>query len=533
MPVKILAFSGAENTEYLTEYHTDQSYFGGDLGCVIEPNGMIILDFGKEYSGGVKMIVNDCGGDKNGTVRIRFGESASEASSEPGLKGQTNDHSVRDQILSVAWVSQLEYGNTGYRFIRIDNVGNKRVSFRQIFGVYVHSGLKLRATFSCSDERLNKIWETGVRTVYLNMQEYVYDGIKRDRVVWIGDMHPETSAISRLFGDVEAVRKSLDFVRDHTAHGRWMNDIPSYTCWWIKIHRDWYWYGGDKAYLAEQTSYLKEVLPALFAAVNQDGSVNIDFKFIDWPSSDNSQAQDAGLKALLRIAFLSAKEILEICDEKDGELIKMCDVKATELLQGKAEANGNKQAAALMVLAGLASAKEMNEKLFSVAPYRGVSTFLGYYLLCARAEAGDLLGALDLIRVYWGAMLDLGATTFWEDFNLDWTVNAKPIDEMLENGEYDVHGDNGAYCYSGFRHSLCHGWASGPVPFLSEYVLGAKFLQAGGREVLIMPKMGDLDWAEGKVPTPLGDLWVRHERTGNKITTKYVAPNGITVKIAQ
>ena len=195
-----------------------------------------------------------------------------------------------------------------------------------------------------------------MRTVYLNMQEYVYDGINRDRVVWIGDMHPETSAISRLFGDVEAVRKSLDFVRDHTAHGRWMNDIPSYTCWWIKIHRDWYWYGGDKAYLAEQTSYLKEVLPALFAAVNQDGSVNIDFKFIDWPSSDNSQAQDAGLKALLRIAFLSAKEILEICDEKDGELIKMCDVKATELLQGKAEANGNKQAAALMVLAGLATA---------------------------------------------------------------------------------------------------------------------------------------------------------------------------------
>ena len=27
--------------------------------------------------------------------------------------------------------------------------------------------------------------------------------------------------------------------------------------------------------------------------------------------------------------------------------------------------------------------------------------------------------ALDVIRTYWGAMLDLGATTFWEDFNID------------------------------------------------------------------------------------------------------------------
>ena len=36
-----------------------------------------------------------------------------------------------------------------------------------------------------------------------------------------------------------------------------------------------------------------------------------------------------------------------------------------------------------------------------------------------------------------------------------------------------MHGDNGAHCYSGFRHSLCHGWSAGPVPFLAEAVLGA------------------------------------------------------------
>ena len=37
------------------------------------------------------------------------------------------------------------------------------------------------------------------------------------------------------------------------------------------------------------------------------------------------------------------------------------------------------------------------------------------------------------------------------------------IDELVPPGKKDLHGDFGAYCYVGFRHSLCHGWASGPT----------------------------------------------------------------------
>jgi len=529
LPVRILSYQGAENVDYLLNYHTDQSFFGGDLGCSIEPNGMILLDFGREYSGGVKLVVNDCDGDKNGKIRIRFGESAMESCSEIGQKGSTNDHSVRDDTLTVAWVSHLEYGNTGYRFVRIDNVGEKRVTFRQVFGLYIHSGTPVIGSFSSNDERLNQIWETGVRTVYLNMQEYVYDGIKRDRVVWIGDMHPETSAISRLFGDVAVVRKSLDFVRNNTPPNRWMNDIPTYTCWWIKIHLDWYMYGGDAEYLREQIPYLTQVLPNLLATVNADGSDNISFKFIDWPSSDNAKAQDAGVKALLRVAFLSAMEILKICGYEDERLLSACAQKAEALKKAECDPNGNKQAAALLAFADMANAKQLNRELFAKDPYQGVSTFLGYYLLRARAEAGDVSGALDLIRTYWGAMLDLGATTFWEDFNINWKEGAKTLDTLLKDGDYDVHGDNGGYCYLGFRHSLCHGWASGPVPFISEYVLGVKFLEAGGKKIAIHPNLGDLTWAEGTVPTAFGALKVRHEKQNDKTVTTYTAPDGVEV----
>jgi alpha-L-rhamnosidase len=84
-------------------------------------------------------------------------------------------------------------------------------------------------SFHSSSERLNKIWETGAYTVHLNMQEYLWDGIKRDRLVWLGDVHPEVMTINNVFGDQEVVRKSLDFGRDTTPLPGWMNGMSSYS----------------------------------------------------------------------------------------------------------------------------------------------------------------------------------------------------------------------------------------------------------------------------------------------------------------
>ena len=73
------------------------------------------------------------------------------------------------------------------------------------------------------------------------------------------------------------------------------------------------------------------------------------------------------------------------------------------------------------------------------------------------------------MKEYYGAMLNLGATTFFEDFDINWAKNCSRIDKLPNEEEKDFHGDNGAHCYEGFRHSLCHGWASGVIKFIKEY----------------------------------------------------------------
>ena len=98
---------------------------------------------------------------------------------------------------------------------------------------------------------------------------------------------------------------------------------------------------------------------------------------------------------------------------------------------------------------------------------RGMSTFMSYYILKAVASF-DKQKAIEMMKEYYGAMLNKGATSFFEDFDMDWVENTCRIDEFPKEGEKDIHGDFGKYCYVGFRHSLCHGWSAGVVTFIEE-----------------------------------------------------------------
>ena len=122
----------------------------------------------------------------------------------------------------------------------------------------------------------------------------------------------------------------------------------------------------------------------------------------------------------------------------------------------------------------------------------------------------------------------MGATTFWEDFDLAWTKNAGPIDELVAAGKDDLHGDFGAYCYVGFRHSFCHGWSGGPTAWLSKNVLGVMPVAPGCAQVKITPRLGRLTWAEGTYPTPRGPIHVRHDKQADgSIKSTVKLPEGI------
>ncbi|MBN1606955.1 MAG: hypothetical protein JW940_10005, partial [Polyangiaceae bacterium] len=286
----------------------------------------------------------------------------------------------------------------------------------------------------------------------------------------------------------------------------------------------------DREYLAAQQAYLTALLERLADLVGPDGKERIDgMRFLDWPSSPNQQGVTAGLQALLVMTLESGARLMKALD--DDATSRLCSEAAARGRRVVPDVNGSKSGAALLSLAGMMDAKETSDTVLKAGGPKGVSTFYGLYVLMALARSGDVDTALEFIRAYWGAMLDCGATTFWEDFDLEWTKDAARIDELVPPGKKDIHGDFGAYCYKGFRHSLCHGWASGPTAWLSQVVLGVKPLEPGCKRVRIAPQLGSLKWAEGSYPTPLGPIHVRHERQSDgTIASSIKAPAGITVE---
>lgn len=492
----------------------------------------ILLDFGVEVQGYLELFTPMTSDHTPVSVRIRFGESASEAMADLGGKQNAqNDHAVRDQTVVLPWLGKKTVGPSGFRFVRIDAVDPKLpAELSQVRAVLVLRDAPYVGSFRCDDERLNRIWQVGAYTVHLNMQEYLWDGIKRDRLVWIGDMHPEVSTINAVFGFNDVVPRSLDLTRDVTPVTEWMNGISSYSMWWVLIHEELWMHHGNRQYLEAQKVYLTALLQRLANLIGPDGKEQIDgMRFLDWPSSPNKQGVTAGLQGLLVMTLECGARLMTALG--DPETATLCAEAAARGRKVVPDVNKSKSGAALLSLAGMRDAKQSSDAVLKVGGPKDVSTFYGFYVLQALAKSGDTDTALDFIRTYWGAMLDFGATTFWEDFNLEWTNNATRIDELVPAGKKDLHGDCGAYCYEGFRHSFCHGWASGPTAWLSQNVLGVKPLEPGCKRVRIAPQLGKLKWAEGSYPTPLGPIKLRHERqTNGSIKSQIDAPPGIVVE---
>ena len=535
LPVGIIGCDGADNAEALLKNLPQQAVRGGEPEyAVLHKGGYILFDFGTEIAGGISVAVRYFEADgkttvKNASIRTVFGESVAEAMAKSGEKNFVNDHSMRDITGKYGFMSTFRIGQTGFRFAKIEAL-DADIEILSVKGAFEYRDIPYIGEFSCSDKRLEDIWNVGAYTVHLNMQEYLWDGIKRDRLVWIGDMHPEMLTICSVFGGNECVTKSMDHVRNITPHTEWMNGHLSYSMWWVILQHDWYFHSGDMAYLEENRDYLFNLLERTVLLIDEKGGFAYSgAMFVDWSSKDTRYAK-TGVIATVALALKSGAELAKILD--NAQLAERC-IKAYERIdKSKLEYDGNKQIAALVAISGLESAEKINKNVLSKAPLDGLSTFIGGYVLQARAEAGDMEGALQIIRKYWGAMLDFGATTFWEDFDLAWTENASPIDKPVQSGKKDIHGDFGKFCYKQFRHSLCHGWASGPTWFMTRYLLGVRILEPGCKKLLIKPCLSNLDYVKGKYPTPYGAVTIEHKKDSlGKINTVFDAPKEVEIVV--
>ncbi len=455
-PEKIICCAGAEGANNLLKRKPLQIGLS-EIDTTVFEGGYIILDFGKEMNGGARILTFQ---SDDVQARLRFGESLSETCAEIGGKtNATNDHSLRDFTVVLPRYSDMTFGQTGYRFLRVDFFGKAEI--KSILGTNEMLSKRARYIYGGKDKRIAEIFKTARRTIDLcSAGGYVWDGIKRDRLVWIGDMHPEMLALTALYGRTAEVERSMDFVRDQTPLPGWMNRYPMYSMWWIIIVADYARLTGAYDYAEKQLDYMQALVRRLDGCVKDNGELDYPAYFVDWPTS-GSPDEKHGVRAINIIAAKKAAELLD----KFGRDSSVARRLLEKLLKIAITPEKSKQVTALKYFAvGL---DEDDKTRLVDGGAKGMSTFMSYYILKAVASF-NREKAVEMMKEYYGAMLDVGATSFWEDFDIDWTEKASRIDAFPKDGEKDIHADFGGYCYVGHRHSFCHGWSSGVIAFIKE-----------------------------------------------------------------
>ncbi|SEG52985.1 alpha-L-rhamnosidase [Bryocella elongata] len=473
----------------------------------------MLVDFGKEIAG---RLVIDSGSDQDATLSIAYGEDEMEAMATGLTPGQRGGNYLGTNLLDVPANGRARGPKSAFRYVRITFLrGAPRIPFRSIHAEAITYPVKYEGGFESSDARLNRIFATAAYTAHLCMQDDIWDAPKRDRGRWAGDLDVEAGTILGVFGDTFALEDTLRHLADDTAPGQAVNGIGGYTAQWITTLAKVYEASGDVAYVRSEHDALRKLLATMDGSLDaQTGLLRRDSKgwgFVDWAPGLYGATDDTFRGSTLEFlrAYEAAPALLRAAG--DEAAAKQYEQRAQTMREAARKTfldlvthtvGTTWQINSMAVLTNLAP--EDNDAIWSqvlahvkqdTPQDQVISPYFNAYVLDAMSATGHQRTALDWIRTYWGGMLDEGATSFWESYDLRWPKS-------------DPHLSLQADGTSGYFVSYAHGWASWPAPWLQQNVLGVRATSPGYASVDVHPNLLGLEYAHGSVATPHGPIAV-------------------------
>lgn len=479
-----------------------------------------LVDFGKNTFGFLSFLKLK----GEGNLSVYYGESKEEALS----KATTETLDNIAVLLTQAKDSTLTLSKA-FRYVYIEK--DPAVTFEEVAMEYEYLPVEERGYFRSSDQELNKIWDVAKYTMELTSREFFIDGIKRDRWIWSGDAYQSYAMNYYLGFDSDNVKRTILALRGKEPTVSHINTIMDYTFYWFLSIYDYYQYTGDKEFIESIYPRMQSLMKFCLERRNDDGLMEGmagDWVFIDWAEGLSKKGEVSFEQLLLSRSL----ETMALCadllgNEEDktfyaqhaGSLKdKLFDYYWNEQkgafvhsrVDGKQTQNVTRYTNMFAIFFDYLTSKQREavkeNVLLSDKVQKIMTPYMRYYELEALCEVGEKDYVLQQIKDYWGGMLNLGATTFWEEYN--------PAKNGAEH--YEMYGRE-------FGKSLCHSWGASPIYLLGKYYLGVKPTEAGYSKYEVSPYLGSLEWMEGKVPTPQGEI----ELYVSKSKIKVLSPTGV------
>jgi alpha-L-rhamnosidase len=355
------------------------------------------------------------------------------------------------------------------------------------------------ASFECSDETLNRIWDLCKYSIKATTFAGVYVDGDRERIPYEADAY--LNQIFHYYTD-----NDIQIARDTTDH-LFLN--PTWPTEWaphmvFMVYAD-YMHTGDIGWMASRYQILKTKTLAHRKA--DDGlieSKQIDIKktdIVDWPQKERDGYVFTPRNTVVNAFHLEAIKLMGIMAEAIGWKDEAKQFKADFEASHKkfqdtffdeekgiyVDGIGTDHTSLHANLFPMAFDLEPEGKGESIAKWmagRGMrcSVYAAQYFMEALFENGQSAAALKLMTAdndrSWKHMVDSGTTISWEA----WDIKYKP------NQDWN------------------HAWGAAPANLLPRYVLGVEHAKPGWEAASIRPHTGDLTFAKGMVPTPRGPI---------------------------
>ena len=422
------------------------------------------------------------------------------------------------------WIYTLDYEETGYP-------------------------LMVRTHVETSDPSLKSIWDMSERTLRRCMHETYEDCPFYEQLQYTMDTRSQILYTYAVSADDRLARKAIDdFARAQRSNGLLNcsypnmnpNVIPGFSIFYILMVYDHMMYFGDKALVRRYMPAVDRILAYFDRHLTPDGlvekvgGVNLEaryWSFIDWAVEWNPTTgmPTAGLKgpitmeSLLYVYGLQhaaclaeyigrmdtaseyrerarqvQKAVRRLCRQADGLLTDG----PCELLMEEGEVpvlHSSQQVQVFGVLTGTLDPESGRRNLIRTMEEKGhpqCTVAMSFYLFRALEKTG-LYEKTNSLWDAWRKMVYDGCTTCIE--------------------------------FENYARSECHAWGALALYEMPSAFLGVRPAAPGYEKIQVSPHAEYLDWAEGTVKTPAGDVRVSWARKGEKLDLNVEAPEGISI----
>ena len=484
----------------------------------------VIADFGEETYGYLRL--KDVKG--SGAVKVIYAESEPEMYAEDLLGIEKGALDGWEQIeLSATSEFRREIAH-GFRYVHVIPVSGD-VTVGSVTMDYEWKDVPVRGSFRCSDPEVNRIWDVSVHTLELTCREVFIEGVKRDHWVWSGDAVQSFLMNYYVFGDYDGCRDTLWTLRGKDPVKMHLNRIMDYTFYWFDAVEKYRLYSGDGNIARQIYPRMKSLMEFALGRLDEDGRpVNRpgDWMFVDW--APKPLPNHGGVVSFEQMLLVRALESTAAIAEQVGEKGDAEDYRAraaklrAEIVprywsaekgglmhmiytDGRIDTMITRYPNMFGLFYGYFNEEQkesvVKNVIFNDDVLKIQTPYMRFYELESLCSLGRQAEVLKEIKSYWGGMLKLGATSFWELYN--------PTESG--NRHYAMYGRR-------FGKSLCHAWGASPVYLLGRYYLGVTPTSPGFATYDVKPNLGGLDWIEGDVPTPWGRIHVRADKNGHQVT---------------